>query len=207
MKQIILPLIISLLFFSCVNKQHIKQSQKEYILKALVDSCVKTQPNAMNNDITMSILADSIKKTIQNYIGDTLPFLTEMPLKYEMNLEYPTDYYDSEKAGKYIVKFTYSELLNEIQLSKEYEIEFQVLTIMDKQTASKLINDSLYFVNGKFIDFANNSAETGFVLPSGKCLIGYPQVSKSSIDNKPYINLGTFIIDNAKFRKHNEKSN
>ncbi len=191
--------------FGCVNKQpNIVQSQKEYILKTILDSHLEKQPNAMNNEIAMSILADSIKTTIQSYAGDSLPFLTEIPMMYDMALEYPPNPYDFElesfkNAGKYVVKFSFSEYSNKCELSKEYQTTFQIFTIMDKETVATLIDNGLYHINGKFIDFANNSSETGFVLPSGKCLIDYPKVSRSSINNKPFINLGTLILENVTF--------
>ena len=205
MKKVFLLLVITGFLFSCVNKQsNTEQLTEEYILKTILDSCLEKQPNAMNNDITRSILADSIKATIQCYIGDSLPFLSNIPLKYEMALEYLPSPFDFESesfknAGKYVVKFSFSESSNKCELSKEYQTTFQIFTIMDKEAVATLIDGALYYVNGKFIDFANNSKETGFVLPSGKCLVDYPSISRSALDNKPFINLGTLIIENATF--------
>ena len=70
---------------------------------------------------------------------------------------------------------------------------------MDKAQVTQLVDNALYRVNGVFVDFANNSQKTGFILPSGKCLIDYPAIT--STDNKPYIDLGTLVLENSTFIK------
>lgn len=207
--------VFVLAFSGCSNSQTNKgkseEGRKEYVLKIMLDSCLNNNPNATNNDITKSILADSIKATIQNYIGDTLPFLTDIPVEYEMCLEYPKSSFDFESesfknAGKYVVKFSFGKYSSKCELSDNYETTFQIFTIMDKVTVSKLIDKELYYVNGKFIDFANNTKETGFVLPSGKCLIDYPRVlaGYGTYDKKIKIDLGTLVLEDVSFSQINQ---
>ncbi len=181
------------------HKNENKQEPQKFALQLLLDSCLRSQPNSMNNDVSRSILADSIKVAFQKHIGDTLPFLSDIPLTFEMSLEYPPSpfkfYTESYKnAGKYVVKFGFGEITSKFTLSPDYKVSFQVFTIMEKEQVASLVDNGLYRINGTFIDFANNSAKTGFVLPSGKCLIDYPKVI--FIDKKPYFSLGTLILEN-----------
>ncbi len=196
--------IFSLLFFvGCgqSNRTNVQSKdciEKKYALQLLIDSCLTHQPNAMNNDVSRSMLADTIRTTIQQFIGDTLPFLADIPLQYEMCLEYPNDSY-SKNAGKYVVKFGFGEHTSKCKLSDDYKTTFQIFTIMEKAQVAQLVDNALYRVNGVFVDFANNSQKTGFILPSGKCLIDYPTIM--TIENKPYIDLGTLIIENTTCKK------
>ena len=74
---------------------------------------------------------------------------------------------------------------------------------MDKEKVAMLVDGSLYHIKGIFRDFANNSSETGFSLPSGKYIVDYPNII--SIDNKPYIDLGTLVVDSLSFTKINQE--
>ena len=54
-----------------------------------------------------------------------------------------------------------------------------------------------YFISGIFQDFANNTIETGFRPPSGKCIIDFPSVNAVDGTN---INLGTLILTHLSFK-------
>lgn len=200
--KFIVLLLLCAMIIACgtsPNKNESKQETQKYALQQLLDSCLSQQPNAMNNDVSRSILADTIKSTVQKFIGDSLPFLADIPLQYEMCSEYPRHFesFESEidkNAGKYIVKFGFGEITSKCKLSDDYQATFQVFTIMNKEQVATLVDNALYRVNGVFVDFANNSKETGFVLPNGKCLVDYPKVITSY--GKPYFMLGTFILEN-----------
>lgn len=181
-----------------------KEDKQDCRLKAMLDSCLIEQPNAMNNDVTKSILADTIKARLQQFRGDTLIYISDIPFQYEMALEYPPSPFEFESesyknAGKYVVKFGHSDTFTKYRISDKYEVSFQVFTIMNKETVANLVDGELYYISGIFRDFANNSSETGFVLPSGKCLIQYPTVNKYTGD-KVSINLGTMIVDGLTFK-------
>lgn len=200
--------LLCLLVGGCISSPP-KSKVKQYALQQLLDSCLKQQPNAMNNEVSRSILADTIKTTIQKFIGGSLPFLADIPLQYEMCLEYPRHFesFESEidkNAGKYVVKFGFGEILSKCKLSDNYQATFQVFAVMDRKQVETLVDNALYHVNGVLVDFANNSKETGFVLPSGKCLVDYPKVITSG--NKPYFMLGTLILENITFTPINSKT-
>lgn len=192
-KNIIVCCFLCLALFGCGNnktqKKAVQTTPPQYALREMLDSCLKSQPMANNNDVTRSILADTLKNKIQLYKGRALPYLEDLPMQYEMCLPYPN--------GQYVVKFGFGEVTSKCKLSNKYETTFQVFTIMDKEKVATLIDGSLYHIKGIFRDFANNSSETGFSLPSGKYIVDYPNII--NIDNKPYIDLGTLIIDSLSF--------
>lgn len=200
--------ILLSIFASCIGKRtetqsEIKDSPKQ--LAVFLDKCLSEQPNALNNEVTRTILADTIRERLLKYQNDTLPILSDLPMKYEMCLQYPPRIFETfeasfeKNAGKYVVKFSFGEYTSKIKLSSKYKTTFQVFTILEKETVATLVDGALYKINGKFRDFANNTQKTGFVLPSGKCIISYPSVT--SIDKNPYIDLGTLILDNLSFSK------
>lgn len=200
--------ILLSIFASCIGKRmetqsEIKNSPKQ--LAVFLDKCLSEQPNALNNEVTRAILADTIRERLLKYQNDTLPILADLPMKYEMCLQYPPRIFETfeasfeKNAGKYVVKFSFGEYTSKIKLSSKYKTTFQVFTILEKETVATLVDGALYKINGKFRDFANNTQKTGFVLPSGKCIISFPSVI--SIDNSPYIDLGTLILDNISFSK------
>lgn len=208
MRNIIYCVFSVFLLVACSNvgtKQESKVEEKKKALAVMLDSCFIAQPNIMNNDITRSIFADTITAIFQRYRGKQLPYIADLPVRYEMCLEYKRHFENFEasvdrNAGKYVVKFGFGKYSSNCKLSDDYETTFQVFALLDKQTASELIEDSLYYIGGIFRDFSNNSSETGFILPDGKCLISYPTVTTSSF-NKPFIDLGTLIIDSLTFTK------
>ena len=199
--------IFCFILIGCIknNKQiDVEHNRDVYELSCVLDSCLDTQPNYNNNEITRSILADTIKSVFQRYRGLALSNIEDLPFQYEMALEYPRlfDSFESEidkDAGKYVVKFFFGTSICDI--SERYDVCFNVFTIMEKDKVAMLVDDSLYYIRGKFRDFANNSQETGFKLPSGKCLIDYPSIYISALSNKPVINLGTLILDSLTFTK------
>lgn len=117
-----------------------------------------------------------------------------------MALEYgvdPWQYIDTTIIGKYVVKFSYSD----DSVSNDYSVGFQVFAILEKEKVMQLIDGNKYFISGTFRDFANNTTETGFRLPSGKCSYDYPSVSYySTFSPSLQINLGTIVLDNLTFK-------
>lgn len=195
--------LICITLFGCGNNKSLtmQPQAKQYALRELLDSCLQSQPNANNNDVARSILADTIKMKFQQFKGDSLPFIGGLPVQYEMCLEYKRHFESDidDNAVKYVVKFSFGEIASKCELSDKYKTTFQVFTILGKDAVATLVDGSLYHIQGIFRDFANNSQETGFVLPSGKCIVDYPRVT--SIDEQPYINLGTLVLDSVSFTK------
>lgn len=197
-KNVIICVLLCFVLLGCGNRTQKKAAQTpppKYALREMLDSCLKSQPMANNNDVTRSIFADTLKSKIQLYKGRALPYIEDVPMQYEMCLPYPN--------GKYVVKFGFGENTSKCKLSNDYKTTFQVFAIMDKEKVAMLVDGSLYYIKGIFRDFANNSSETGFSLPSGKYIVDYPNII--SIDNKPYIDLGTLVVDSLSFTKINQE--
>lgn len=197
-KNVIICVLLCFVLLGCGNRIQKKAAQTpppKYALREMLDSCLKSQPMANNNDVTRSIFADTLKSKIQLYKGRALPYIEDVPMQYEMCLPYPN--------GQYVVKFGFGENTSKCKLSNDYKTTFQVFAIMDKEKVAMLVDGSLYYIKGIFRDFANNSSETGFSLPSGKYIVDYPNII--SIDNKPYIDLGTLVVDSLSFTKINQE--
>lgn len=197
-KNVIICVLLCFVLLGCGNRTQKKAAQTpppKYALREMLDSCLKSQPMANNNDVTRSIFADTLKSKIQLYKGRALPYIEDVPMQYEMCLPYPN--------GQYAVKFGFGENTSKCKLSNDYKTTFQVFAIMDKEKVAMLVDGSLYYIKGIFRDFANNSSETGFSLPSGKYIVDYPNII--SIDNKPYIDLGTLVVDSLSFTKINQE--
>ena len=197
-KNVIICVLLCFVLLGCGNRTQKKAAQTpplKYALREMLDSCLKSQPMANNNDVTRSIFADTLKSKIQLYKGCALPYIEDVPMQYEMCLPYPN--------GQYVVKFGFGENTSKCKLSNDYKTTFQVFAIMDKEKVAMLVDGSLYYIKGIFRDFANNSSETGFSLPSGKYIVDYPNII--SIDNKPYIDLGTLVVDSLSFTKINQE--
>lgn len=194
-------IVCCLLLAGCMNNaskqvpQH--EQQEKYALREMLDSCLQAQPNANNNDVTRSILADILKSKFQCFRGHSLPYIEDLPFQYEMCLKYPQTL--ETDIEKYVVKFGFGDVTSKCELSDKYETTFQVFAILDKETVATLVDGALYHIKGTFRDFANNSAETGFKLPSGKCLVDYPSVGVSAFGDKPFIDMGTLVIDSLSF--------
>ena len=205
-KSIFIPaisLFIIILLSSCTsdNKKIQQQAQQTPPLKEFLDSFIAQNENLMNNNVTMNDGANALMTQLQESIGDTLPFVINLPLQFEMLLEYPKSPFEFESdafknTGKYVAKFSFGSNCN-YKISDDYTTTFQIFTIIDKELALQLIENKLYHINGIFKDFANTNGS--FVLPSGKCFEGFPKIN--SIDSKPYIDLGTLIIEDISFKQ------
>ena len=163
---------------SANNQQNDSEYEEDhYLIENIIDSCFSEMPNVMNNDMTKQVFADTLKTRIQKYRGKSLAFLKEIPMQYEMCLPYEGNKY-------YVVKFS-----TNFDFDK-YEMSFQVLTKMEKDQMTNLIDKNLYYIDGTFVDFANTSAKTGFRLPSGRYFEDYPRILSLY---KLRVDLGTLI--------------
>ena len=93
-KSIFIPaisLFIIILLSSCTsdNKKIQQQAQQTPPLKEFLDSFIAQNENLMNNNVTMNDGANALMTQIQESIGDTLPFVINLQLQFEMLLEYP----------------------------------------------------------------------------------------------------------------------
>ena len=196
MKAIFYSISLVFLFIGCTQNSNQKRSSENFettkqekvlILKTMLDNFFSENKDCLNNDLTLKGCAKSLQSDfIQNYLGDSIPCISELPLKFERLMEY--------NADKYVVKFGYGETTNKAKISNDYEVTFQVFSIVDKSTALTLKEGSLYNIYGSCHDFANQKS---FTLPSGRYFEDYPKLLK--MDGKPYLILGTLIVKNIEF--------
>lgn len=191
---------VAVLSVGCVNHHSNTQNATQAtqmtptaILDRFINSAIASTPNYMNNDVTRSMLADTLKSRVNQYQGGKMPFLSELPMEYEMCLPY-NQY--SAFAGKYVVKFSYCNN------APERHITFQVFTRMDKEQVANLVDHAKYSIDGTFLFFPDNTQSHWFELPSGRGFTDNPKIHATiEFDNTqtPFINLGSFIMDDVSF--------
>lgn len=181
---------------ACNGVKNTASKMEQYALASLIDSCLDVAP--ATNDVARSILADTLKGKFQHYQGKHLPYIDDLTFSYEMCVEYPKlfESIDDANAGKYLVKFS----LANGKIDDDCSVTFQVFAIMNKDSVATLVEGGTYHLDGLFRDFANSTQETGFVLPSGKCINAYPSVTTET-DDTPCINLGTLVFDSLSTSK------
>lgn len=175
------------------NTPQATQTTTATALDNFVDAAIASTPNYMNNDVTRSMLADTIKARINHYQDGKLPFLSELPMEYEMCLPY-NQY--SKFAGQYVVKFSYSNRPN------DRIITFQVFARMKPEQVANLVDNTKYSLDGKFLFYPDNTQEHWFELPSGRGVTDNPKISVTTeFDNSrsAFFNLGTLIMDDVRF--------
>lgn len=165
------------------------------MLDRFIDSLLIENPNALNNDVTRSMMSDTIKARFNRYQGGKLPFLSELPMEYEMCLPYNAY---SDFAGQYVVKFSFCDRADDKTTT------FQVFTRMDKEQVASLVDNAKYKIDGVFLFYPDNTKDHWFELPSGRGCTDNPRISMTTeLDNsqKPFINLGTLILKDVNFNK------
>lgn len=184
MKKTLFAILV--LFASCSPKQQAKlEERKELAIVSFVEKCFNEQPNAMNNDVTRKALADTLSSRIMCISASDLK---EVPMKYDGCIEYPNN------SGEYLVKF-----LPDSVSCDDLEITFQVFTIMGKEQLAALVDGEMYTITGTFKGQAEN-----FKLPSERYFTDNVNVSKSSLNGNPFINLGTFILEDVTAKPRNQ---
>ncbi len=184
----------------CINDNRGNQSPTIEVapstnLDNFVDVLFSEFPEAMNNDVTRSILADTIKSRVNQYQGGELPLLSDLPMEYEMCLPYNSY---SKYAGQYVVKFSYSGRAD------DRTVTFQVFTRMDKEQVANLVDHAKYNINGTFLFYPDNTQAHWFELPSGRGVTDNPHISTTTTlddSKKPFVNLGTMIFQDVTFTK------
>lgn len=187
------------LFSNCVSTPKSSEEEKPtLILQEMLDSFIAQNENLTNNEITMKDGAISLMHLVQESIGDTLHFVSELPMEFEMALEYNQSPFSSPSSafpyeGKFVVKFNYSSSRN--PMSDNYSTTFQVFSIVEKDVVLELVKGKFYHINCTFKDFANTNGS--FLLPSGKAFNGFPSITL--YDSKPKFNFGTLVVENLTF--------
>lgn len=191
---------------SCVKQQKstdaseaVSTTSNRSMVSQIVDSIVKTQPNALNNDLTRQALADSIKTTFTKYEGKSLPFLRDLPVKFAYVEPYHTervfetfDHPIDKNVGRYLVQFTYSEIYG------THGVAFSILTTLSQEDAMMLKEGEEYIITGNFLFFPDNSQERSFYLPNHNLANNTTTVSTKN--GLPLYMIGNFIMDNVSFK-------
>jgi hypothetical protein len=184
MQKIVLlfVLIISLLGCTPKSQNTNQEPQREYLIKVFLDKFLSENRNCFNNDVTKKDCELTLKNEFLKNLGDSIPCISELPLEFEMLIEYENDIIKilyPELLHKYVVKFSFSETRHNIKISDNYDVTFQVFAIVDKNAVLELKEGNFYYIAGSCYDFASKNS---FVLPSGDYFNGYPTIYKPILD-------------------------
>lgn len=195
MKRLFLTLVLCISIVACTGGKSNNQG-REYIpektnVQKFIEECLAANPEFNNNDVKRQALADTMRVRLQKEEGKSLSLLDGLPVKFEMSLPYS----DGER---YLVVFTCKDI--ETMISGDgYDTDVQFMTIMKKEDVANLTDNSLYYIQGTFKDFANCSHETGIVFPDGSCGDDYPSISQFS-NSVLGVNIGTLVVESVKYK-------
>lgn len=204
MKQSFIFLILSFFFCACVNSNSTQDSTatieatvneptsvtKQYVISSIVDSIITANPDYLDNDIKRKRVASAIQNTIISVVKSNHEVLTEIPLTFEQLMQ--------NGVNKYIVKFELSNIGDSgTRISDKYDIYFNVFTEMTEEEASELVKDKKYHLSFSTIEDVSNK----LVLPSGRTFYNNPNVYKTSLDERPSVDLGGFLLRKVTFTR------
>lgn len=161
-------------------------------LDDFINECVFD--GAFDNAITRNNLADTIDTRLSSMRGDSLSILAGIPMAFESMSEYPQSAFDFQtdhNAGKYVIKFSFAKDFDDCRAS------LQVLAIVDKDSASELVDGGQYLVQGTFDGIANE-----FPLPFGKVFSDKTKVANGN--GMPYITVATLVVSNPTISPYEE---
>lgn len=160
----------------------------QYVIANIVDSIVSANPDYLDNDIKRNRVATAIQSAILSAVSNNHSVLTEIPLTFEQLMQ--------NGANKYIVKFELSNIGNSgTRISNKYDIYFNVFTEMTENEASELVKDKKYHLSFRSIEDVSNK----LVLPSGRTFYNNPNIYITSLDDKPSVNPGGFLLRGVTF--------
>ena len=154
-------------------------------------------PNALNNDITRSALADTIKSRMNIFRGGELPFLAECPVVFSYSERFPERMFESfehtidKNANKVLTQFVYRKIAD------GRCIGFSILTALTDEEVMKLKDGATYQVKGKFLFFPDNTPECALYLPNHKLAQNITTVSTES--GAPLFMIGNFVMDDVSY--------
>jgi len=192
MKHTLYIFLIALIALSCTGNTQSVQTKKEVaeplLIQNYLDNFLSENPNCIDNDILREECGEKLKVGVINgLMGDSIRFITQIPVEYEMSLRQGDD--------SYIIKFVCGKNVTNLRVSDKYDVSFQLFSIVDKETAKTIKDKGRYYVSGTCNAYADNKT---FPLPSGKKYSNYPRITKSSSigGDKPNFDLGTFVVKN-----------
>ena len=202
MKHSVIIFIFAFFVCACVNPNSTQESTiaanticeesqsvaTNYAIANIVDSIVSANPDYLDNDIKRNRVAKAIQSAIISAVSNNHNVLTEIPLTFEQLMQ--------NGVNKYIVKFELSNIGDSgTRISDKYDIYFNVFTEMTVNEASELVKDKKYHISFNSIEDVSNK----LVLPSGRTFYNNPNIYKTSLDERPSVNPGGFLLRSVTF--------
>lgn len=157
------------------------------LLQILLIALFLPIPIIIDNDIKRKGVATAIQSAILSEVSNNHNVLTEIPLTFAQMMQ---------KGNKYIVKFELAELVSKgTRISDKYDNYFNVFTEMSENEACELVKDKKYHLSFNSISDVSNK----LILPSGRTFYDNPNVYKTSLDERPNVCPGGFLLKGITF--------
>ena len=120
-------------------------------INAFLDAYISRHPNCFNNDIQRKKAGKELRSLLEKELENNPDFLSDIAVKFaSMDKVKSTD----NKGYKYLISFTCSSL----QKTGKYNISFRIITALDEEEASNLIDNQKYYIQGKFISLSEKES-------------------------------------------------
>lgn len=166
-------LLIIPCFISCSGNSSKTVKSKEDILKAdsiaavhamlqemsrggqqintVLDEYFTKCPNSFDNDIQREKAGKELHSILKEQLKNNPDFLSDIPVEFASIDKVKSS---DNKGYKYLVSFSRSSLTN----TGNYAISFKIITSLNEEDASKLKDNSKYYVKGDFIDLTEKKS-------------------------------------------------
>lgn len=130
-------------------------------IELFLDSCFAVCPNAHNNDVARSVLADTIQARLNRRIasGDTLLLKDFTGFKYHFRIKQEVE----DKLGRYFPIFRSEPITIEQDSLPPTNIYIKLMSIMDKVGFSQISTSAKYKIEGGRFEglVENNTVDVG----------------------------------------------
>ena len=110
-----LPMFV---FIECTGKKNvnaIKTKKPTEQLTIFLNQCLLEHPNALNNEVTRTILADTIRERLLKFQNDTLPILSNLPMRYKGCMECHIE-------GDFLLIWIDGDIINVLRIGSHSEL-------------------------------------------------------------------------------------
>lgn len=120
-------------------------------INAVLDEYFTKYPNSFDNDIQREKAGKELHSILKEQLKSNPDFLSDIPVEFASIDKVKSS---DNKGYKYLVSFYRSSLTN----TGNYAISFKIITSLSEEDASKLKDNSKYYVKGDFIDLAEKKS-------------------------------------------------
>lgn len=127
-----------------------KKENGKYI-NAFLDEYFSKHPNCFDNSIQRKKAGKELRSLLITKLKDNPDFLSDIAVKFTLLIEgNSTD----NRGNKYLTTFERRSFTS----TGKYNISFRIITALNEQEASKLIDNNKYYIKGKFVKLSKKES-------------------------------------------------